>query len=46
MGAVSASAAANLSFSGVMLRGSGIRWDLRKSSPYYVYDLLDIEGRA
>lgn len=43
MGPVSASAAANLSFSGVMLRGSGIRWDLRKSRPYEVYDELDFE---
>lgn len=28
-------------FSGVMLRGSGICWDLRKSMPYEVYDELD-----
>jgi NADH:ubiquinone oxidoreductase subunit D len=25
-------------FSGVMLRGSGIQWDLRKSQPYEIYD--------
>ena len=25
------------SFSGVMLRGSGIAWDLRKSQPYECY---------
>ena len=35
--------AANLSFSGVMLRGAGIRWDLRKSRPYEVYGELDFE---
>ena len=28
-------------FSGVMLRGSGINWDLRKSQPYDVYSNLD-----
>jgi NADH:ubiquinone oxidoreductase subunit D len=27
-------------FSGVMLRGSGIQWDLRKSQPYEIYDKL------
>lgn len=26
--------------SGVMLRGSGIKWDLRKSQPYDAYDLV------
>ena len=30
-------------FSGVMLRGSGINWDLRKSQPYEVYSKLDFE---
>lgn len=30
-------------FSGPMLRGSGIPWDLRKSQPYEVYDLLDFD---
>lgn len=28
-------------FSGPMLRASGINWDLRKDSPYEVYDQLD-----
>lgn len=28
-------------FSGVMLRGSGIPWDLRKTQPYEIYPLLD-----
>ena len=30
----------NWSFSGVMLRGSGINWDLRKSQPYDIYNNL------
>merc|ERR1712151_766429 len=28
-------------FSGVMLRGSGINWDLRKTQPYDVYDRME-----
>lgn len=32
-----------LYFSGVMLRGSGIKWDLRKTQPYDAYDLLDFD---
>jgi len=30
-------------FSGVMVRGSGIEWDLRKSQPYECYDELDFD---
>ncbi|GIX22302.1 MAG: hypothetical protein KatS3mg121_1085 [Gammaproteobacteria bacterium] len=30
-------------FSGPMLRGSGVAWDLRKTQPYAVYDRLDFE---
>jgi len=30
-------------FSGVMVRGSGASWDLRKSQPYECYDELDFE---
>ena len=30
-------------FSGVMLRGSGIHWDLRKSQPYEIYDKIEFE---
>ena len=29
-------------FSGVMVRGSGLAWDLRRSQPYAVYDELEI----
>jgi len=32
-----------LGFSGVMLRGSGIKWDLRKSQPYDAYADMDFE---
>ncbi len=31
------------SFSGVMLRGSGIKWDLRKSQPYDKYDEVEFD---
>jgi len=41
IGIVSASDAQNWGFSGVMLRGSGIKWDLRKSQPYEVYQDLE-----
>ena len=30
-------------FSGPMIRGSGVAWDLRKSQPYDVYDRMDFE---
>ena len=30
-------------FSGVMLRGSGAKWDLRKSQPYECYDEMDFD---
>jgi len=32
-----------LTCSGVMLRGSGIKWDLRKSQPYDAYDKVDFD---
>lgn len=32
-----------MGFSGVMLRGSGISWDLRKATPYEVYSELDFD---
>jgi len=40
IGVVSAERAIEWGFSGVMLRGSGISWDLRKSEPYEVYDKI------
>jgi NADH-quinone oxidoreductase subunit D len=41
IGVVSAERALSLNFSGPMLRGSGILWDLRKTQPYDVYDKMD-----
>lgn len=41
IGKISAKDAQDWGFSGVMLRGSGICWDLRKNQPYEVYDKLD-----
>lgn len=43
IGVVSAEDALNYGFSGVMLRGSGIKWDLRKSQPYDAYHLVDFD---
>lgn len=41
VGVVSAEQAMDWSFTGVMLRGSGIAWDLRKTQPYEVYDRMN-----
>lgn len=43
IGVVSPERALQLGFSGPMLRGSGIAWDLRKKQPYEVYDRLDFD---
>ncbi|MCH2037559.1 MAG: NADH-quinone oxidoreductase subunit D, partial [Rickettsiales bacterium] len=43
IGVVSAEEAMDWSFSGPMLRGSGVAWDLRKSNPYDVYDRLEFD---
>lgn len=43
IGIVSPEDALNLGFSGPMLRGSGIPWDLRKSRPYDVYDKMSFD---
>ncbi|MEP7157306.1 MAG: NADH-quinone oxidoreductase subunit D, partial [Betaproteobacteria bacterium] len=43
IGVVSPERAQNLGFTGPMLRGSGIAWDLRKKQPYEVYDRLDFD---
>jgi NADH dehydrogenase (ubiquinone) Fe-S protein 2 len=43
IGVVTAKQALDWGFSGVMLRGSGIPWDLRKMQPYEVYDKLEFE---
>jgi len=40
---VTADEAKNLGFTGPMLRGSGVAWDLRKMEPYEVYDKMDFD---
>ncbi len=40
IGVVSPERAIALGFTGPMLRGSGVAWDLRKKQPYEVYDQL------
>ncbi|MCW5589571.1 MAG: NADH-quinone oxidoreductase subunit D [Legionellales bacterium] len=41
IGVVSPERAIALGFTGPMLRGSGVEWDLRKKQPYEIYDRLD-----
>ena len=43
IGVVSPERAKAMGFTGAMLRGSGVEWDLRKKQPYEVYDLLDFD---
>ncbi len=43
IGIVSPERALQLGFTGPMLRGSGIAWDLRKKQPYEVYDKMDFD---
>jgi len=43
IGVVSAKRAKQLGFTGPMLRGSGVAWDLRKNQPYSVYDELEFD---
>ena len=43
IGVVTPERAMQLGFSGAMLRGSGIAWDLRKKQPYEVYDRMDFD---
>jgi NADH-quinone oxidoreductase subunit D len=43
IGVVSPERAMQLGFTGPMLRGSGVEWDLRKKQPYEVYDQLDFD---
>ncbi|SOE48277.1 NADH-ubiquinone oxidoreductase chain D [plant metagenome] len=43
IGVVDPDRAKALGFTGPMLRGSGIAWDLRKMQPYEVYDLMDFD---
>jgi NADH-quinone oxidoreductase subunit D len=43
IGTVTKAEALDWGFTGPMLRGSGVPWDLRKSQPYEVYDVLDFD---
>ncbi len=43
IGIVEPERAKALGFSGAMLRGSGIEWDLRKKQPYEVYERMDFD---
>ena len=43
IGVVSAKEAQDWGFSGAMLRGSGVSWDLRKAQPYEVYNRLEFD---
>jgi NADH-quinone oxidoreductase subunit D len=43
IGIVTPERAQALGFTGPMLRGSGIAWDLRKKQPYEVYDKMDFD---
>jgi len=43
IGVVSPERALQMGFTGPMLRGSGIEWDLRKKQPYEVYDQMDFD---
>jgi NADH dehydrogenase (ubiquinone) Fe-S protein 2 len=41
VGIVPIETALNYGFSGVMLRASGLAWDLRKTNPYEIYNFID-----
>ncbi|MFQ5328711.1 MAG: NADH dehydrogenase (quinone) subunit D [Thermodesulfobacteriota bacterium] len=43
VGVISAEDAINLGLSGPSLRGSGVKWDIRKDEPYLVYDRLKFD---
>lgn len=43
IGLITADEAIDWGFTGVMLRGSGMAWDLRKAQPYEVYSEIDFD---
>jgi NADH-quinone oxidoreductase subunit D len=43
IGVVTPERALQMGFTGAMLRGSGIAWDLRKKQPYAMYDKVDFD---
>ena len=43
VGVVTSKEALDWGFSGVLLRGSGLKWDLRKQQPYEIYDKMNFD---
>jgi len=43
VGILSKETAINCSISGPVLRGSGVKWDLRKADPYSIYDRFEFD---
>jgi NADH-quinone oxidoreductase subunit D len=43
IGVIPAKVAINFASSGPVLRGSGVKWDLRKDDPYSIYDRFDFD---
>jgi len=43
VGVISKEDAINWGCSGIVLRGSGVQWDIRKEEPYELYDELDFD---
>lgn len=43
IGTVTMQQALDWGFSGVMLRGSGVKWDIREKAPYDAYDLVEFD---
>ena len=43
IGVLPADKAINASVSGPVLRGSGVKWDIRRADPYSIYDRFDFE---
>lgn len=43
VGVISAEDAIDIGLTGPSLRGSGVKWDIRKDEPYLVYDRLDFK---
>ncbi|MEW5766663.1 MAG: NADH dehydrogenase (quinone) subunit D [bacterium] len=43
VGVIPANEAINWGLSGPVLRGSGVKWDIRKAEPYCVYDEMDFD---
>ena len=46
IGVISAEDAVDLGLTGPSLRGSGVKWDIRKDTPYLVYDRFDFKVPA